>query len=69
MQQFHPLHGGGNSLPRVNTERFDAGLNYYIRDDLRLVSSYGRQFNAPENVNVWNVGFTYRFVWPLWPGS
>jgi hypothetical protein len=67
MQQFRPLHGGGNSLPQVNTDRFDAGLNYYIRDNLRLISSYGRQFNSPENVNIWNLGFTYRFLWPLWP--
>jgi hypothetical protein len=68
MQQFYPLHGGGNSLPVVNTERFDVGLNYFIRDNLRLVSSYARQFNSPSNANVWNLGFTYRFVWPLWPG-
>jgi hypothetical protein len=67
MQQFRPLNGGGNSLPQVNTNRIDVGLNYYIRDDLRLISSYGRQFNSPTNVNIWNAGFTYRFVWPLWP--
>jgi hypothetical protein len=68
-QQVHPLNGGGNSLPTKNTERFDAGLNYYIRDNFRLVSSYGRQFQEHANANIWNFGVTYRFIWPLWPGS
>ena len=68
VQQFHPLNGGGNSLPNKNTERFDLGLNYYIHDNLRLVSSFGRQFREQANANIWNFGFTYRFIWPLWPG-
>ena len=68
MQQFFPLNGGGNSLPRVNTQRFDFGLNYYFRDDLRFISSYGRTFSSQRNANIWNVGFTYRFMFPLWPG-
>lgn len=67
LQRFHPLHGGGNSLPRVDTRRFDFGLNYYLRDDLRFVSSYGRQFSSQLNSNIWNTGLTYRFAWPLWP--
>jgi hypothetical protein len=68
MQQFYPLNGGGNSVPTKNTQRFDFGVNYYFRDNLRLVSSYGRQFQAHANANIWNFGVTYRFVWPLWPG-
>jgi hypothetical protein len=68
MQQFFPLNGGGNGLPTVNTQRFDFGLNYYFRDDLRFISSYGRQFSSQGNANVWNVGFTYRMLFPLWPG-
>ena len=67
MQQFFPMHGGGNSLPTVNTQRFDFGLNYYIHDNLRLISSYGRNFSSQQNANVWNAGFTYRFSLPLWP--
>jgi hypothetical protein len=68
MQQFYPEHGGGSGLPRLNTNRVDFGLNYYVRDDLRFISSYGRQFQQGANANVWNVGFTYRFLMPLWPG-
>jgi hypothetical protein len=67
-QQVHPLNGGGNSLPTKNTERIDGGLNYYFRDNLRLVSSYGREFQQRANANIWNFGITYRFIWPLWPG-
>lgn len=68
MQQFFPTNGGGNSLPGVDTNRFDVGLNYYFRDDLRFISSYGRTFSSQRNANIWNVGFTYRFLFPLWPG-
>ena len=68
MQQAYPSNGGGNGAPSIDTKRFDAGLNYYLRDNLRLVSSYGRQFNRPVDVNVWNFGFTYRFLFPLWFG-
>ncbi|HVJ09513.1 MAG TPA: hypothetical protein VM554_14130 [Acidisarcina sp.] len=66
MQQVVPLHGGGNSLPRTNTQRTDVGINYYLRDDIRIVSSYGRSFSVSRNINVWNVGLTYRFSLPLW---
>jgi len=68
MQQFFPLHGGGNSLPTVDTHRVDFGLNYYFRDNLRFISSYGRNFSSQGNANVWNIGATYRFMFPLWPG-
>jgi hypothetical protein len=67
VQHFFPSNGGGNSLPRVNTQRVDFGLNYYLRDDLRFISSYGRSFSSQRNANVWNIGFTYRFLFPLWP--
>lgn len=68
MQQFFPTNNGGNALPTVDTNKFDLGLNYYFRDDLRFVSSYGRSFSSQGNANVWNVGFSYRFLFPLWPG-
>ncbi len=68
VQQYAPNHGGGNGVPTVDTQRVDFGLNYYFRDNFRLISSYGRQFSSQGNANVWNVGFTYRFLFPLWPG-
>jgi hypothetical protein len=69
MAQVFPQNGGGNGIPRVRTDRFDAGLNYYLRDNLRLVSSYARSFSSQRNANVWNAGFTYRFTIPLWFGG
>ena len=67
MEQSFPDHGGGNGVPTLATQRPGVALNYYIKDDLRIVSSYERQFTSAKDVNIWNVGFTYRFVWPLWP--
>ncbi len=68
MEEFFVRNGGGNGLARVNQQRPEAGLNYQIRDDWRLESSYGRLFSHSGDSNTWNFGFTYRFVWPLWPG-
>ena len=69
IQELFPLNGGGNGLPPIRTERVDFGVNYYLRDDLRLLSSYGRSLSSAQNANVWNLGFTYRFMIPLWFGG
>jgi hypothetical protein len=67
-QQFFTGAMPSNALPRV-TQEVEFGMNYYFRDDLRVVSSYGRQFSSPGNENVWTIGVTYRFVVPLVPGA
>jgi len=67
VQQFYPIHGGGNALPVVDALRFDMGLNYYLCDNLRFVSSFGRSFSSAQNTNIWNIGFTYRFLYSLLP--
>jgi hypothetical protein len=67
MEQFFVRNGGGNGLSTVDEKRPEIGLNYDIRDDWRLVSSYGRLLSKNGNSNSWNFGFTYRFIWPLWP--
>ncbi len=59
----------GDSLPSVNTQQFDFGLNYYLPHEVRLNGSYGRQFSSLRNVNVWNFAITYRFMFPMWPGG
>ena len=56
-------------MPWWNTQQFEFGVNYYFRDNLRAVSSYGRQFSSYGNENIWTVGVTYRFVLPLGPGE
>jgi hypothetical protein len=40
-------------------------LNYYLRDGLRIVASYGRQFSSAGNFNLWTAGIAYRFAVPL----
>jgi hypothetical protein len=52
-------------LQGANTREGEFGLNYYLHDGLRLVSSYGRQFSSAGNLNLWTVGITYRFLFPL----
>lgn len=65
VQQFFVGALPSEVLPSANTQEFEFGLNYYFRDDLRAVSSYGRQFSSIGNVNVWTVGITYRIVMPI----
>jgi hypothetical protein len=65
MQQFFVGALPHEVLPSANTQEFEFGLNYYFQDNLRLVSSYGRQFSSLGNVNVWTVGITYRLVAPI----
>jgi hypothetical protein len=69
MQQFFtgPIVDG--DLPAFNTNEFESGVNYYFRDDIRFVSSYGRQFTAGGNENVWTLGLTYRVAIPLGHGD
>ncbi|MBZ5721233.1 MAG: hypothetical protein LAO03_12710 [Acidobacteriia bacterium] len=52
-------------LPEVNTRQADFGLNYYLHDGLKATASYGRQFSADGNSNLWTVGIAYRFAFPL----
>jgi hypothetical protein len=65
VQQFFIGALPSEVLPSTNTREFEFGLNYYFRDDLRLVSSYGRQFSSIGNENVWTIGVTYRIVTPI----
>ena len=69
MQEYIVSGQADEALLPVNTKMFEFGMNYYFRDDLRFVSSYGRQFAAQSNENVWTVGLTYRFVLPLAGGT
>ena len=52
-------------LQAANTREAEFGLNYYLHDGLRIVASYGRQFSSAGNLNLWTVGITYRFLFPL----
>ncbi len=69
-QQFFTKHGATNDdVPDVNTKESEFGLNYYFLDGVRATASYGRQFSSEGNANVWTVGVTYRFAFPLGRGG
>jgi hypothetical protein len=52
-------------LPGVNTREADFGVNYFLRDGLKGIFSYGRQFSPAGNFNQWSFGLAYRFLLPL----
>lgn len=55
------------ALPGANTREADFGINYFLRDGLKAVASYGRQFGPAGNFNQWTYGVAYRFLIPLGP--
>jgi hypothetical protein len=69
-QQFYsgeigPDGGEALGLPGTNTREADFGVNYFLRDGLKGVASYGRQFSSAGNFNQWTYGIAYRFLVPL----
>jgi hypothetical protein len=52
-------------LQAANTREGEFGVNYYLKDGLKAVASYGRQFGSAGNLNLWTVGIAYRFLVPL----
>ena len=63
--QISPDEAEAAELPGANTREGEFGLNYYLRDGLKVVGSYGRQFSSDGNFNLWTVGIAYRFAVPL----
>jgi hypothetical protein len=55
-------------LPSANTREADFGVNYWFRDGLKGIFSYGRQFSSAGNANQWSFGLAYRFLipWAEW---
>jgi hypothetical protein len=69
-QQFHtgsigPDGSAALGLPGANTRESDFGVNYFLRDGLKGIFSYGRQFSSAGNFNQWSFGFAYRWLVPL----
>src|SRR5271170_1250717 len=51
-----------DGLPSRNTNRADFGLNYNLPHNVRILSSYSRQFSSTGNFNVWQTTTVYRFL-------
>jgi len=52
-------------LPSANTREADFGINYFLRDGMKGIASYGRGFSPAGNYNQWSFGLAYRFLVPL----
>jgi hypothetical protein len=70
-QTFRIDNLGSDSAPSVNTQRADFGLDYNLPHEVRILTSYGRQFTTPSNhdTNIWETGIVYRFLFPTWKGK
>ena len=70
MQQFvRKQFTTEDALPGANTQEADFGIDYYLPHMIRFNADYGRQFSSLGNANIWDIGITYRFMFPLWPGG
>jgi len=69
MQQTFRNSAGGDGLPAQDTQRADFGLDYHLPHEVRINTSYARQFSASGNKNVWETGIVYRFLFPTWKGK
>jgi hypothetical protein len=58
-----------DGLPLVNTQRADFGLDYNLPHNVRIITSYARQFASTGNKNVWETGIVYRYLFPTWKGK
>jgi len=58
-----------DGLPIENTQRADFGLDYNLRHNTRILTSYARQFSSAGNHNIWETGIVYRFLFPAWKGK
>ncbi|HEX6771265.1 MAG TPA: hypothetical protein VF126_04510 [Acidobacteriaceae bacterium] len=58
-----------DDLPLVNTQRADFGLDYNLPHNVRILTSYSRQFSSTGNRNIWETGIVYRFLFPAWKGK
>lgn len=65
-QTFRRDTFASDGVPLVNTQRADFALNYNLPHNVRILTSYARQFSSTGNVNVWETGIIYRFLFPAW---
>jgi hypothetical protein len=65
-QTFRNSPGSEDLLPSANTQQADFGLDYHLPHEVRINTSYSRQFSSTGNVNQWETGVVYRFLFPTW---
>ena len=67
-QTFRNNPDPNDGLPSVPTQRADFGLDYHLPHEVRINTSYSRQFSSNGNVNIWETAIIYRFLFPTWKG-
>jgi hypothetical protein len=67
-QTFRSAADSTNFLPTKNQQEPEFGVNYYLPHEVRINSSYERQLGNG-NVNIWETGVIYRFLFPTWKGK
>lgn len=65
-QTFRDKPDSNDGLPSVNTNEADFGLDYHLPHEVRINTSYARQFASTGNFNIWETGIVYRFLFPTW---
>jgi hypothetical protein len=68
-QTFRGKPDPNDGLPSVNTQRADFGLDYHLPHEIRINTSYSRQFSSSGDVNIWDTAIIYRFLFPTWKGK
>jgi hypothetical protein len=68
-QTFRNSLDSSDGLPPSDTQRVDAGLDYHFPHEVRINTSYSRQFSSSGDRNVWQTGIVYRFLFPTWRGK
>ena len=68
-QTFRAQPDASDGLPSVGTLQADFGLDYRLPHEVRINSSYSRQFSSAGNRNIWKTGIVYRFLFPTWRGK
>jgi hypothetical protein len=68
-QTFRSKPDPNDGLPGVNTREADFGLDYHLPHEVRILTSYSRQFSPSGDVNIWETGIVYRLLIPAWRGK
>jgi hypothetical protein len=68
-QTFRNSPDPSDGLPAADTKRADFGLDYHFAHEVRIDTSYSRQFSSTGDRNIWQTGLIYRFLFPTWKGK
>jgi hypothetical protein len=65
-QTFRLARDSSDGLPAADTTQPDFALDYRLPHEIRINTSYSRQFSSTGNRNIWQTGIVYRFLIPTW---